>query len=233
MRTALHDGARPTRSPTTWRSAGRGTAGDYLRRRNGVSEGQAKTLFRRKATGLLPLFGRQPLDFTCTGKPALSVVMVAARPVCTDAAGAWLRCAATTPAQIELVLVDFGLDRRGALHRPLCARRERCCASTRISVSCAAAMRGLMFASAEAVLLLNNDVELAPGAVAAALDRLMSDRAIGAVGGKMIRTHGLLQEAGCIVWARWHLAPAICAMPRRWRRKPISCATWTTALACS
>ena len=62
---------------------------------------------------------------------------------------------------------------------------------------CNAAMQ---CASAEAVLFLNNDVELAPGAVAAALTRLQSDSAIGAVGGKVIRTHGLLQEAGNIVW---------------------------------
>jgi len=55
-------------------------------------------------------------------------------------------------------------------------------------------------ASADFVLLLNNDVELAPGAVAAALHRLASDPAIGAVGGKVIRTHGLLQEAGNIIW---------------------------------
>src|SRR6185437_4131520 len=38
-----------------------------------VSEGQAKTLFRRKATALAPLFGRAPLDFSHAGTPALSV----------------------------------------------------------------------------------------------------------------------------------------------------------------
>ena len=50
------------------------------------------------------------------------------------------------------------------------------------------------------MLYLNNDVELARRAVAAALRRLRSDPAIGAVGAKIVRTHGLLQEAGGIVW---------------------------------
>jgi glycosyltransferase involved in cell wall biosynthesis len=59
---------------------------------------------------------------------------------------------------------------------------------------------GLMLVSAEALLYLNNDVVLAAGAVGAALSRLRSDPMIGAVGGKIIRTHGVLQEAGCIVW---------------------------------
>ena len=54
--------------------------------------------------------------------------------------------------------------------------------------------------STPAVLFLNNDVELGPGAVPLALQRLHSDPRIGAVGGKVVRTHGLLQEAGNIIW---------------------------------
>ena len=50
------------------------------------------------------------------------------------------------------------------------------------------------------MLYLNNDVELAPDAVGAALRRLGSQPDIGAVGGKIVRCHGLLQEAGCINW---------------------------------
>ena len=53
---------------------------------------------------------------------------------------------------------------------------------------------------AEAALFLHKDVELVPGAVAAALRCLGSDPRIGAVGGKVIRAHGLLHEAGGIVW---------------------------------
>lgn len=50
------------------------------------------------------------------------------------------------------------------------------------------------------LLLLNNDVTLGHGAVEQAMERLDADPGVGAVGGKVVRAHGLLQEAGCIVW---------------------------------
>ena len=59
---------------------------------------------------------------------------------------------------------------------------------------------GLTAVTGDAVLLLNNDVELGPGAIASALRRLHSDPRIGAVGAKIVRTHGRVQAAGCIIW---------------------------------
>ena len=56
-----------------------------------------------------------------------------------------------------------------------------------------AANAALNCASADAVLFLDSAVELAPGALAAALRRLRSDPRIGAVGGKLVRAHGGLQ----------------------------------------
>ncbi len=50
------------------------------------------------------------------------------------------------------------------------------------------------------VLLLNNDAQLLPGALASALRTLDSDPAIGAVGGRIILPDGTLQEAGSIIW---------------------------------
>ena len=50
------------------------------------------------------------------------------------------------------------------------------------------------------LLCLNNDAELLPGALAAAVRTLESAPDIGAVGGKLILTDGRLQEAGSIVW---------------------------------
>jgi glycosyltransferase involved in cell wall biosynthesis len=47
---------------------------------------------------------------------------------------------------------------------------------------------------------MNNDSLLERGAVAAALARLASAADIGAAGGKIVRTNGRLQEAGCIIW---------------------------------
>jgi GT2 family glycosyltransferase len=50
------------------------------------------------------------------------------------------------------------------------------------------------------ILLLNNDAQLIPGSVEAALSTLASDERIGAVGGRLILPDGTLQEAGSIVW---------------------------------
>ena len=50
------------------------------------------------------------------------------------------------------------------------------------------------------LLLLNNDAELLPGAMAAAVRTLDADPTIGAVGGRIILPDGTLQEAGSIVW---------------------------------
>ena len=163
-----------------------------------VTEGQAKTLFRRKADNLLPLFGCQPLDFTCAGAPAVSAIVVAHdRFALTLMALGSLR--SNFPGDIELILVDSGsTDETRFIERYVRGvKLLQLDANIGFLRGCNAA---LAFATADAVLLLNNDVELAHGAIAAALARLRSDPAIGAVGGKVIRTHGLLQEAGCLVW---------------------------------
>lgn len=52
----------------------------------------------------------------------------------------------------------------------------------------------------DTILLLNNDVEVLPQAVQNAYNRLYSQPLIGAVGGKVIKPDGTLQEAGCIFW---------------------------------
>ena len=50
------------------------------------------------------------------------------------------------------------------------------------------------------LLLLNNDAQLLPGAVQAALRTLATEPRVGAVGGRIILPDGTLQEAGSIVW---------------------------------
>jgi len=65
-------------------------------------------------------------------------------------------------------------------------------------------LKGVNLAAASArgrsILLLNNDAQLLPGAVDAALRTLESAPDIGAVGGRIILPDGTLQEAGSIVW---------------------------------
>lgn len=62
------------------------------------------------------------------------------------------------------------------------------------------ANQGIEAARGRHVLLLNNDVLIDPHALRHARDRLDHDPGIGAVGGRIVRTHGALQEAGCIVF---------------------------------
>jgi O-antigen biosynthesis protein len=163
-----------------------------------LTEGQASSLFRRKAQFLAPLLGRAPLDFTCAGKPLVSVVMVVRdRLMLTLAALASLRF--NLPGDVELILVDSGStdDTRHITRYVRGAQLLQFDSDIGL-------LRGgnatLFIIQAEATLFLHNDVELVPGAVAAALRCLGSDPRIGAVGGKVIRAHGVLHEAGGIVW---------------------------------
>ncbi len=161
-------------------------------------EGQAKALFLANARAQLPGYGRNPLDFDPRGAdPALSAIVVAHdRFALTMATLASLR--ANFAGAIELIVVDSGSGdetrRIGRYVRGAHVLRFE--ENIGFLHGCNAALR---LASAEAVLYLNNDVELGPGAVDAALARLL-DATIGAVGGKLIRAHGALQEAGSIVW---------------------------------
>jgi GT2 family glycosyltransferase len=50
------------------------------------------------------------------------------------------------------------------------------------------------------ILFLNNDAQVLPGCIAAAVDCIESSPEVGAVGGKLILPDGSLQEAGSIVW---------------------------------
>lgn len=62
------------------------------------------------------------------------------------------------------------------------------------------ANRGTSEARGRLLLLLNNDAQLLPGSLGAAVRCLESAATIGAVGGKIVLLDGTLQEAGNIVW---------------------------------
>lgn len=161
-------------------------------------EPQAKALFRLGAVNLLPGLSREGLDFGFDGKPDLSVIMVV-----HDQFALTLQALSSLRQNhsggIELILIDSGSGDE-TRHIGRYVRGARIVAfGSNIGYlrGCNAALN---FVTADAVLYLNNDVELAPFAIAAALRRLASDPRIGAVGGKVIRTHGRLQEAGSIIW---------------------------------
>jgi O-antigen biosynthesis protein len=163
-----------------------------------LSENQAKTLFRGRAGVVSLLAARTPLHFDRAGAPVLSVIMVLHNQFeLTLATLVSLR--ANYAGNIELILVDSGSTDETChieryVHGTIYLRFDDNIGYLR---GCNAA---LMFATADAVLYLNNDIELAPSAIAAALRRLKADTRIGAVGGMVIRTHNVLQEAGNIIW---------------------------------
>jgi GT2 family glycosyltransferase/glycosyltransferase involved in cell wall biosynthesis len=161
-------------------------------------EPQAKALFRLGAANLLPGLARDGIDFSFTGPPDLSIILVV-----HDHFALTLRALGSIrqnyPGAVELILVDSGsTDETRHIGRYL--RGARILAFTTNIGYLRGCNAALNFATADTVLYLNNDIELAPFAIQAALRRLASDPRIGAVGGKVIRTHGRLQEAGCIIW---------------------------------
>jgi GT2 family glycosyltransferase/glycosyltransferase involved in cell wall biosynthesis len=161
-------------------------------------EAQAKALFRVTAANLLPGLARAGIDFTFVGQPDLSVILVV-----HDQFALTMRTLASLrqnhAGAVELILVDSGSTDETRHLRAYVSGARIVSFGTNIGYlrGCNAALN---FVTSDLVLYLNNDIELAPSAIAAAIRRLQSDAKIGAVGAKVIRTHGRLQEAGCVVW---------------------------------
>lgn len=163
-----------------------------------IPEDQTRALFLARAENLLPQRARQPLDFELDGPPDLSVIVVVHNQLAmTLMSLASLRD--NYAGNIELVLVDSGSsdDARHIESYVRGATILRFDTNIGFVHGCNAALGHVR---AELVLFLNNDIQLAPGSVAAAIRRLESEPRIAAVGGKIIRTNEKLQEAGCIVW---------------------------------
>jgi glycosyltransferase involved in cell wall biosynthesis len=162
-----------------------------------VSAAQARSLFRQKASALLPIYGRAPLRFACAGDPAISVVMV----VRDDVSGALATLSSlrnNTACDIDLVLMVLGTapDRDDISRFVTGATIQRL---DDVGVL-AAADAGLACTRAGAVVWLEGGSEIEPGSIEAALRRLASDPRIGAVGGKVLRPEGTLRSAGYVVW---------------------------------
>ena len=170
-----------------------------------IIERQAAALNRRRADNLLPGSARAVLDFSCAGTPAVSVIMLLRDgfPLTLMTLGS-LR--ASLAGDIELILIDAGsTDDTRRIGRFVHGARGAALRRS-ISISSAAANAALNCVGADAVLFLDSAVELAPGALAAALQRLHSDPRIGAVGGKLLRAHGRLEGGRRHRLARRHHA---------------------------
>ncbi|AQS89010.1 hypothetical protein NCH01_04690 [Neoasaia chiangmaiensis] len=162
------------------------------------SESQTRRLFVQEAEALLPAIRRRPLDFRYEGRPDVSVILVAHDKIAlTIQAIASLR--QNYAGSIDLILVDSGShDRTHQIDEwVLGVTLIRFDGNVGFLAGCNAALQRV---KASAVLYLNNDVRLYPNAVSNSLKRLSSDKAIGAVGAKIVRTNMRLQEAGSIIW---------------------------------
>ena len=164
----------------------------------GLGEDRSKVQFRAEAELVALAHARHMIDFTVTAPPAVSVIMVLHNHFAlTIAALASLRDNVHDP--LEVILVDSGsTDETLRIETVIKgAKLVRLAENEGFVRACNA---GLGYVTAETVLFLNNDIRLSPGAIATALRKLHSDVTIGAVGGKVVRAHGVLQEAGCVIW---------------------------------
>jgi GT2 family glycosyltransferase/glycosyltransferase involved in cell wall biosynthesis len=162
-----------------------------------ITEPVARQLFLRKARNLVLSLARRRIDFT-TAAPEMSVIMVACNQFdLTMLALASLRD--NDSRGIELIIVDNGSTDETVRIADFVTGAKIIRLAQNIGYL-RAANRALDSVTTPVLLYLNNDLELGHGAIAAARARLTSDKGIGAVCGKILRSHGALQEAGCIIW---------------------------------
>jgi O-antigen biosynthesis protein len=164
---------------------------------SGVDETHARRLYRVSCENMLPGLIRCPLDFRY-GQPNLSVILVALNNFAlTMATLASLR--SNYQGDMQVILVDNGSNDDISVIESYVLGLEiiRFKYNAGFVDGCNAALERVR---GPATLFLNNDVQLCPDAIRNALSRLWLRDDTGAVGGKIIRSHGQLQEAGSILW---------------------------------
>lgn len=162
-----------------------------------ITEEAAKANFLQRAKDNALLVSFQKLDFDAE-RPVVSVIMVAFNKFeLTMNSLTSLRT--DFNGEIELIFVDNGSsDQIKFIDRYLTGAKI-----IHLDENIGyllAANQALAHVTAPATLYLNNDIQLGFNAINAALRTLHSSPEIGAVGGKVIRLHGKLQEAGSIIW---------------------------------
>ncbi|MDR3534345.1 MAG: glycosyltransferase, partial [Rhodopila sp.] len=163
-----------------------------------VTDSQARHLFQRAATALLPIAGRFGYRFECLNPPVVSVVMVVRDGFAmTMATIASLR--SNIASDIELIIVDRGSQDETRSIGQYVQGTKLLRFESDIGWS-RAADAGRQLASAASVLFLSSQAHLAPGAVERACARLAGDGSVGAVGGMILQPHGVIGQAGGIIW---------------------------------
>ena len=163
-----------------------------------LTDVQARSLAKQTAIALLPIAGRFGFRFEYPNAPAVSVVMVVRDGFATTMATiASLR--ASTAADIELIIIDRGSQDETRFIGRYATGAKIVRFDSDIGWS-HGADAGRQLAGADAVLFLSNEAQVAPGSVDRALARLAGDRTAGAVGGMILQAHGVIGQAGGILW---------------------------------
>jgi len=145
------------------------------------------------------LRGKGLLDFTRPRPPCVSVIIPLFNRAELTLACVRSLAAVETP-DIELILIDNGSsDDTKALLAKLRGVQSSENSSNRHYLE--ASNQGAAQAKGEYLLFLNNDATLLPEPLGAALAAFGAGNEVGAVGGRVIRPDGTLQEAGSLVWS--------------------------------
>jgi len=160
-----------------------------------IPEAAGKGVYERRAQLVAAMV---PCDLRLSTPPVVSVIVIA-RNKFAETFACIQSVKAGTSLPLEIILYDNGSideikDIEDIVPGIRCVRATSNQGFT-IPVNEAAEL-----ARGRYILLVNNDTEIVPHAVDRAIEVLENDPSIGIVGGRIIRTHGLLQEAGSIVW---------------------------------
>ncbi len=161
-----------------------------------VPEDMGKAVYERRCAQNAGLLGS--MTFSGAAVPDVSVIIVA-RDGFEQTANCIVTLLCNTRANVEVILFDNGSTDQTARIPDINPGIKYIAADSNLGFTIAV-NRAAKLATGRIILLLNNDVEVAPLAVDRAAARLDSDRTISAVGAKIIRMHGRLQEAGSIIW---------------------------------
>lgn len=167
-------------------------AGPAARQRPDAAE--AAELFDLRARVMLPGLVRRGVDFGFQGTPAVTAILVTQdRFLSLMVALASLR--SSFAGAIELLVLDLGSDDETALLERF-APGVRLLRFGRETDRRHALNAAIPCASAPRLLLLNDKVELMPGALDLAMRRMEQDDTVGAVGAVVLGVDGALAEAG-------------------------------------
>ncbi len=163
-----------------------------------IGERAARDVLRQRAEADLAGFAHGRLDFTPRGACCLAVILT----LSGDFAVSLRALSALRGAfagDMELFIVDHGLS-DGNAEIGCHVMGARIIRPARPVDHAQARNMALAESSAGFVLFLDGQAEPGFLAIAAALSRIRSAPDIAAVGGKLVRSHGLLRQAGGIVW---------------------------------